>query len=236
MLHWQESRLSAMLSAQNEAGVFAVAQAMAEELGFSYCAFGMRMPLPVSQPKLFTINNYSPTWQRQYLLEGYIGSDPTVMHGARSVLPLIWADHVFEHARPLWEDARAHGLQVGWAQSCHDAGGVGGLLTLARSADAFSDAELGANEPKMAWLVQAVHTNMARIVVPKLMPEAATSLSRRELEVLRWTGDGKTSGEISDIMNISEHTVNFHIKNALVKLNATNKTAGVVKAAIMGLL
>lgn len=66
---------------------------------------------------------------------------------------------------------------------------------------------------------------------------AATSpLTAREVEVLRWTADGKTSGEIADIMNITEHTVNFHIKNSLVKLDASNKTAAVVKAAMTGLL
>jgi len=90
--------------------------------------------------------------------------------------------------------------------------------------------------PGRVWLVQAAHTSMARILIPKLMPEAGTALSIREIEVLRWTGDGKTSGEIGDILSLSEHTVNFHIKNALVKLNATNKTAGVVKAVMTGLI
>ena len=56
------------------------------------------------------------------------------------------------------------------------------------------------------------------------------------MQVLRWTGDGKTSSEIGDIISLSEHTVNFHVKNALVELNATNKTAGVVKAVMMGML
>jgi LuxR family transcriptional regulator, quorum-sensing system regulator SolR len=236
MIEWQETRMQALLTAKDENAVFAVLSSMAEEIGFNHCAYGMRMPLPVSRPKLFTINNYNPNWQSRYVLENYIVCDPTVAHGARSVLPLIWSDEVFEHARPLWEDARAHGLRVGWAQSCHDAQGVGGLLTLARSDDSITAAELRANLPKMTWLVQAVHTSMARILVPKLMPEAASALSTREVEVLRWTGDGKTSSEIGDIMSLSEHTVNFHVKNALVKLNATNKTAGVVKAVMMGML
>jgi LuxR family quorum-sensing system transcriptional regulator SolR len=236
MIEWQETNMQALLAAKDETAVFAVLSSMAEEIGFHHCAFGLRMPLPVSRPKLFTINNYSPNWQRRYVLKNYIVCDPTVAHGARSVTPLIWSDEVFEHARPLWDDARAHGLRVGWAQACHDAQGVRGMLTLARSGDAISAAELSANLPKMTWLVQAVHTSMARILVPKLMPEAGSALSSREIEVLRWTGDGKTSGEIGDIMSLSSHTVNFHVKNALIKLNATNKTAGVVKAVMMGML
>lgn len=233
---WQETRMQALSKAGDEAEVFAILSGMASEIGFGYCAFGMRMPLPVSQPKLFIINNYSPAWQHRYRLEDYISVDPTVAHGMRSVMPLVWSDAVFENARPLWEEARAHGLRFGWAQSCHDAQGVGGLLTLARPDGALSGAELRAHAPKMSWLVQAMHTFMARMLVPKLMPEAGSALTAREKEVLRWTADGKTAREIGDIISISEHTVNFHIKNSLLKLNATNKTAGVIKAAMMGLL
>lgn len=233
---WQETQMQALSKAASEAEIFALLSGLASEIGFSYCAFGMRMPLPVSQPKLFIINNYSTAWQQRYQLEDYISVDPTVAHGLRSVMPLVWSDALFENARPLWEDARAHGLRFGWAQSCHDAQGVGGLLTLARPEGALSGAELRAHGPQMAWLAQAMHTFMARMLVPKLMPEALSRLTAREKEVLRWTADGKTSHEIGDILSISEHTVNFHIKNSLAKLNATNKTAGVIKAAMMGLL
>jgi LuxR family quorum-sensing system transcriptional regulator SolR len=37
-------------------------------------------------------------------------------------------------------------------------------------------------------------------------------------------------------MNIAERTVNFHANNAMVKLNASNKTAAVMRAAVLGLL
>jgi DNA-binding CsgD family transcriptional regulator len=61
-------------------------------------------------------------------------------------------------------------------------------------------------------------------------------LTRRELEVLRWTAEGKTAFEISVIVGLSERTVNFHIHRVLAKLEATNKTQAAVKAAVMGLL
>ncbi|MDO9046340.1 MAG: LuxR C-terminal-related transcriptional regulator [Methylobacter sp.] len=68
------------------------------------------------------------------------------------------------------------------------------------------------------------------------MQEADAKLSNREIAVLRWTADGKTSGEISRILNISERTVNFHINDVVTKLNAVNKTSATVKAAMIGLL
>lgn len=80
------------------------------------------------------------------------------------------------------------------------------------------------------------HEGLPRLLVPKLMPEAAAKLTVREIEVLRWTADGKTSSEVGEIMHISERTVNFHVTNTLLKLGAANKTGAAIKAAILGLL
>jgi len=55
-------------------------------------------------------------------------------------------------------------------------------------------------------------------------------LTERELECLRWTASGKTSWEISIILSISESTVIFHIKNAIEKLQVTNRSQAVAKA------
>ncbi|EOX9901251.1 LuxR C-terminal-related transcriptional regulator, partial [Pseudomonas aeruginosa] len=49
-------------------------------------------------------------------------------------------------------------------------------------------------------------------------------LSHREREILQWTADGKSSGEIAIILSISESTVNFHHKNIQKKFDAPNKT------------
>ena len=88
----------------------------------------------------------------------------------------------------------------------------------------------------MIWLVQLAHLGMARRLTPKLMPEAEVTLSKREIQVLRWTAEGKTSSEVADILRIAERTVNFHITNAIIKLNASNKTAAAIRASVLGLL
>jgi LuxR family transcriptional regulator len=122
---------------------------------------------------------------------------------------------------------------VGWAQSSRTPDGIAGMLTLARSHDQLLDAELLHSERDMVWLAHAAHEAMARLQRPQ---SATASLSQREIEVLRWMADGKTSSEAAEILNLSERTVNFHVANALVKLGAANKTAAVVKAALLGLL
>lgn len=235
MESWREAKLDAVLQAKNENDLFAVLSRTAIELGFEYCAFGMRMPLPVAKPRLFIINNYPQAWQQRYAQMNYIAIDPTVAHGMRSVTPLPWS-RVFGQERDFWDDARAHGLHAGWAQSCFDGRGVGGMLTLARSSEDLGAEELQAHSIKMSWLAQAAHEGMARLLVPRMMPEAEIGLSKREIEVLRWTADGKTAGEVGRIMHIAEATVNFHVNKALAKLGATNKAAAAIKVAFLGLL
>jgi LuxR family transcriptional regulator len=88
----------------------------------------------------------------------------------------------------------------------------------------------------MRWLVNVSHQALSRLLAPKLGWDDKPSLTGREVEVLKWTADGKTAGEISDLLAVSEHTVNFHVKNAVAKLQTANKTAAVVRAAMLGLL
>jgi DNA-binding CsgD family transcriptional regulator len=62
------------------------------------------------------------------------------------------------------------------------------------------------------------------------------SLSKREIECLRWAAVGKTDGEIATILSRSCATIRFHIHNAALKLNAVNRSQTVFKAGQLGFL
>jgi LuxR family quorum-sensing system transcriptional regulator SolR len=233
---WREASFDVLLNAESEDEVFKLVMQMTKSLGFEFCAYGARMPLPISQPKTVLFNNYSSSWQKRYQERGYLEIDPTVQHALKSAIPLVWSDEVFKPSRELWEDARSHGLKVGWAQSSRDSSGCVGLLTFARGDEQLSSAELGVNQEKMVWIAQFVHAAMVRHLTAKMLPETQAQLTAREIEVLRWTAEGKTSNEIAQILSISERTANFHINNVLVKLGALNKTQAAVKAAVLGIL
>ncbi|MER9702413.1 helix-turn-helix transcriptional regulator [Mesorhizobium sp. M0146] len=61
-------------------------------------------------------------------------------------------------------------------------------------------------------------------------------LSPREEECLLWAARGKSSWEVGMIIGISSNTVNFHIKNAMRKLDASSRTAAIVKAIGLGII
>lgn len=236
MKAWQEIQLQALQTSDSEHQLFQNIVSLGAELGFDYCAYGLRLALPLSNPKIVKKSNYPSAWQAQYQTKNYCAIDPTVKHALRSSLPILWTDGLFASTADFWEEARSFGLRYGWAQSMRDVPGATGMLTLARSDEPLSETELATKAFKMAWLTQNAHIALSRCLLPKLLPEADTKLSNREIAVLRWTADGKTSGEIASIMKITERTVNFHISNAATKLNAANKTSAAVKAAMLGFL
>jgi len=63
-----------------------------------------------------------------------------------------------------------------------------------------------------------------------------SSLSMREKEVLKWLKMGKSSWDISKILDISERTVNFHITNIMNKLDAMTRTQAVAISIEKGLI
>jgi DNA-binding CsgD family transcriptional regulator len=234
MKSWQEELLHTAETAESQEAVFRSIVTSAQALGFEHCAYGLRLPVPVSNPRTLLLNNYPDAWRLRYVEAEYIRIDPTVQHARRTQAPLVWNAKVFEAAPTLWEEARAHGLCVGWAKSNLDANGVGGMLTLARAQDELTATEIAANNLKMCWLAHMAHLALSRLMITSLT-ETAPSLTDREIEVMKWTADGKTSGEIADILAVSDNTVNFHIKNAIAKLGTANKTAAAVRAAMLGL-
>lgn len=236
MRAWQEDMLTALQDDDLDPhGIFTRMEMAARDLGFENCAYGIRVPVPVTRPRIFMMSNYPVAWQRRYE-DAYVQCDPTVLHARRSQAPLIWSDAVFDATPDLWTEARGYGLRIGWAQSSLDGHGIGGMLTLARPAGGLLSSELGANETRMRWLTNMAHVALSRRLVPELAAGPSSPLTPREIEILQWTADGKTAGEISQILHMSEHTVTFHIGNAMRKLGSTNKTAAVVKAAVLGLL
>ena len=62
------------------------------------------------------------------------------------------------------------------------------------------------------------------------------ALTHREIDVLRWTMDGKTAWEVGTILGISERTAALHINNATNKLGAKNKHQAVLRALRHGFI
>lgn len=70
----------------------------------------------------------------------------------------------------------------------------------------------------------------------RLKPPLAETLTLRELDVLREAARGETNKAIGVTLDISDRTVQGHLRNIYEKLHVSNRTEAVVKAAQLDLL
>jgi DNA-binding NarL/FixJ family response regulator len=89
-------------------------------------------------------------------------------------------------------------------------------------------------------VIRSVHSGK-RHVPPEVAARLAEhlgeeDLTARELEVLRLIHDGYRNKQVADHLSIAETTVNFHIKNLVIKLGANDRTHAVTIALRRGLL
>jgi LuxR family quorum-sensing system transcriptional regulator SolR len=216
--------------------------AKAERLEFEFSGFGSCSPVPVMRPERRLYTNFPAAWQQHYQQSRYIDTDPTLNYGLRSSRPGIWSDEFFASATRLWQEAQLHGLRHGIVIPRHKPGGAYSVLILARSHTPITFSELESKEFGLQALAQWADTNIRLsdksngVAAQSDVSLSDVSLSEREVEVLRWTADGKTAADIAGFLGVSERTVNFSITAASCKLNACNKTSATVRAALLGLL
>jgi len=62
------------------------------------------------------------------------------------------------------------------------------------------------------------------------------NLSKRELEVLEWIAVGKSNSVIAEILTMSPHTVDSHVRRIFTKLNVRDRTTATLKGVGCGLI
>ena len=58
---------------------------------------------------------------------------------------------------------------------------------------------------------------------------AIDKLTQRERDICHWLVNNKTSWEISQILDVSERTIKFHLANIFAKLHVTNRQGAIAK-------
>ncbi|MGS0895738.1 LuxR family transcriptional regulator [Burkholderia stagnalis] len=217
-----------------EAALAPIAE-VAAAFGFRYCLYGLRRALPLARPDLQVIGNHPPAWESRYVKFGYVAVDPVMLRVASQPRPVIWNALDEPGDAAFWHDAACFGMRYGWSHGSHDRAGNLGVLTLAREAAPLGPDEVARLRAPCASLAHAAHAYLMPRLADPIAP-AGGGLTLREREVLAWTADGKTAYEIGKIFGIAERTVKFHLQNAVVKLDAMNKTHAATKAAMLGLL
>ncbi|TFH92850.1 LuxR family transcriptional regulator [Vibrio ouci] len=203
------------------------------KLGFEHFAFGHQQYSLSEGKRIHLLNSYPKQWNKLYLDNQFVQVDPVVSYGARTSQPLLWSN-VRHISKEFWEEARTFDLAIGWSKANHDHKGGASLVSISRSHNELTKAELKQTTPYLLWATSLFEHKYWQLHTTERTSK--TLLTKREQEILKWSGIGKTVFEISVILGISERTVSFHLTNAAKKLNASNKTSSVAKAIVLGLI
>lgn len=148
------------------------------------------------------------------------------------------ADWQARHRRTAWIVFSAKADE----QKSLEALGAGASAVLSRSAD---PTEIVATIRALGSGLIVLQRSLLAALLDKSAAAAAPSngdadgnprLTAREIEVLAAMADGASNKEIARRLDISFHTVKFHVAAILDKLEAESRTEAVVKASQLGIV
>ena len=78
---------------------------------------------------------------------------------------------------------------------------------------------------------------MSSIAIPDALCEAVTiKLTKREIQVLTLSLEGRSYRQVANVLCISPKTVSFHLDNIYEKLHVKNLLQAIVRAIRLGLI
>jgi DNA-binding CsgD family transcriptional regulator len=209
-----------------------------QRLGFHSFIYALRVPTHFAEARLIMLDGYPDGWVKRYFEQAYFDADPVMAYCSNHIIPIQWSDlPIVQGSREelVMKEAADFGLRAGITVPVHSPNGELGILSLALDADPEQARTITETALPYVQLL-AAHLHEAVRRVTGLVNTAAPDLSPREIECLRWAADGKTSGEIAQILGLSESTINFHVNNSVLKLDVINRQHAIGKAALQGLI
>jgi len=228
-----------------------------QDYGFSAFTF-----IDAGQPHLdepYHVGTHELAWERTYLQNGFVHVDPALARVRRTNTPFHWGSlqlpAVDGRRKPgavrTMEAAREHGFLEGLVVPFHFRDKRGALHSSStlfywkdkpnRFYRLFNKYRPQLHLIMVYWIQRAIDVagREYRGSIPFFRPAdhpAGIKLTDRERDVMSWAARGKTLQDTAEILRLSTETVETHIKNALRKLGATNKTHGAAKCVALGLV
>ena len=213
----------------------------AQNLGFntvSAISFFDRVGEPA---EFLTVDNTPTAYLKIYTSAQNYRRDPVMQHCKNSGRPIVWNQSTYVKAghEDLWEQQAPYGYCTGISVALHMPKGRHFLVGVDRDQVLPKDPQtLSRLVADLQRFTVYAQESAARVLLPAPPdPEdSAARLTPRELEILRWTLEGKTAWEVSRILSISETMAVSQANSAMRKLHCVTKLQAALKAQRLGLL
>jgi LuxR family quorum sensing-dependent transcriptional regulator len=200
----------------------------------SACGFDHFVVARLPQPRenigpAFLLKRWPQAWQSRYDRYGYYQYDPAGRHCFETIEPFLWSDlRLDPRSDPMgcrvMHEAAEHGLKEGLCIPINDARGFQAVVSMAGERVDLPP------KAKRAIHLLSIYAYAAAERLSSGRRPAVTRLSARERDVLSHLANGKTAGQASDALAISETTVMTHLRKAKQKLGTRTVTHTVVEA------
>lgn len=247
LVYRQASWIARLHAAEDVAGLkTALAEAVAK-IGSRYFIFSAYYSMRGIGREKFVLTNCPRDWVKRWT-GATVGASPLdyALHG---VTPVPWAELV-RHDPPWFANAQAYGLEAGVTYPIHDGNKGASLLSLVYSANSDAVRQLLAKGRSMGHVIAPMaHTTFFRILRRQLgsfttgpdlegrkQSASLGNLTDRERECLVRAATGDTGRQIAAVLQISEQTVIWHLRNVRKKLGASTSRQAFVRAMSEGWL
>jgi DNA-binding CsgD family transcriptional regulator len=216
------------------------------ELGFTQVLYARQVVNPRLgenewMPLRLNVRNFPKGWHHKW--REFEAHDPYYHACFSGTMPFDWravqgSDRLCRPERQAWQYLADLGLKRGMTVPIHLPDGKFAVVSAILDRESRDWETL--YETTYTTMFQLTHHFHQTISERGFLDEVEVALPNvltpREGECLRWAAQGKTSPEIALILDRSVETVRLHIKNAMLKLDASTRTHAVAKAVQLGVL
>jgi LuxR family transcriptional regulator, quorum-sensing system regulator SdiA len=206
----------------------------------------LRQPRSHEDPmSLVLAGRWPQGWPEIYVSKKYVLMDPTIRYLSqaqggfrwRTTLKSFKNDPQYRRMEQMFRDSAKFGLKDGYVFPVHGRQGLLGNMTIGGEVVDLSPVEISLFEQVARLMFFELVRFSAKSDEGSLHEEQeAVRFTRRELEVLHFLADGRTSQEIGKILRLSSHTVDWYMNSIQEKLQARNRQHAVALAFRQGLI
>ncbi|WP_271894104.1 helix-turn-helix transcriptional regulator [Candidatus Phyllobacterium onerii] len=198
-------------------------------------------------PDISVLTTVPTKWVMRYAAKNYFAIDP-IMHAVRAsrqhgnapgtIRNLAAEGGLSIEARHFLRDCELRGLgNLYLMVDVSNAHGFRGVTLFSFDIEpAHEVVFVDGMRKRLATVSTRLHNVLHGNRNPGLAAVVAKLLTKREMDCLYWAANGKTDGEIGEILNIARWTVVTYLQNAKNKLGCSNRTSTVATALALGVI
>lgn len=211
----------------------------AHQRDFATVSAAMVVDQPEGAAQFVSVGNIPEAYYKAHKDPDNSRRDPVLKALKCQTVPVVWNRRTYQQAQAedLWEEQAPHGFCEGMGLAMHPYPGRHYLLGVNGPDPLPRNSETRGALLQELQLMALCSQNAAMRLIQLPEPEQpAVQLTMREQDVLSWTAQDKSAWVVGQLLHISEHTVAFHLKNAMRKLGCSTKHSAAAKAMRLGLI